>query len=65
VLIPRLLKAIQELESIGYIKSLPPSERFTKDSMGTREVHFEGQPPSDEQEQTTLEIEVEELSSGS
>jgi replication initiator protein A len=58
----RLLKAIQELEAIGYIKSLPPSERFTKDSVGTWEVHFERQPSSDEQEQTTLQIEVEELS---
>ena len=58
----RLLKAIQELESIRYIKSLPPSERFTKDSVGKWEVHFERQPSSEEQKQTTLEIEVEELS---
>ena len=58
----RLLKAIQELESIGYIKPLPPSERFTKDSVGTWEVHFERQPPPEEQEQGTLAIEVEELS---
>jgi hypothetical protein len=58
----RLLKAIKELESIGYIKSLPPSERFTKDSAGTWEVHFERQPQDEEQEQTILEINVEELS---
>ena len=58
----RLLKAIQELESIRYIKSLSPSERFTKDSVGTWEVHFERQPSTEEQEQTTLKIEVEELS---
>ena len=58
----RLLKAIQELESIGYIKPLPASERFTKDSVGTWEVHFERQPPPEEQEQGTLAIEVEELS---
>jgi Replication initiator protein A len=58
----RLLKAIQELESIGYIKILPPLERFTKDSGGTWEVHFERQLPSEEQVQTTLEIEAEELS---
>jgi len=58
----RLLKAIQELESIGYIKILPPLERFTKDSGGTWEVHFERQLPSEEQVQTTLDIEAEELS---
>jgi hypothetical protein len=58
----RLLKAIQELESIRYIKSLSPSERFTKDSVGTWEVHFEREPSTEEQEQTTLKIEVEELS---
>jgi hypothetical protein len=58
----RLLKAIQELESIGYIKILPPLERFTKDSAGTWEVHFERQLPPEEQMQTTLEIEAEELS---
>ena len=58
----RLLKAIQELESIGYIKILPPLERFTKDTGGTWEVHFERQLPSEEQVQTTLEIEAEELS---
>jgi len=40
----------------------PPSERFTKDSVGTWEVHFERQLSSEEQEQTTLQIEVEELS---
>jgi hypothetical protein len=58
----RLLKAIQELESIGYIKILPPLGRFTKDSGGTWEVHFERQLPSEEQVQTTLDIEAEELS---
>ena len=58
----RLLKAIQELESIAYIKILPPLERFTKDTGGTWEVHFERQLPSEEQVQTTLEIEAEELS---
>ena len=45
-----------------YIKILPPLERFTKDSGGTWEVHFERQLPSEEQVQTTLEIEAEELS---
>ncbi len=58
----RLLKAIQELESINYLKAVPSSERFTKDSMGTWEVHFERQLPSEVQEQNTLQIEVEELS---
>jgi hypothetical protein len=58
----RLLKAIQELESIGYIKILPPLERFTKDNGGTWEVHFERQLPLEEQVQTTLEIQAEELS---
>jgi hypothetical protein len=58
----RLLKAIQELESIGYIKILAPLERFTKDNGGTWEVHFERQLPAEAQVQTTLEIEAEELS---
>ena len=55
----RLLKAIQELESAGYIKPMELSERFTKDSVGKWEVHFEKQIP--EQEQATLAIEVDEL----
>jgi Replication initiator protein A len=58
----RLLKAIEELESMGYIKTLSPLERFTKDSAGRWEVHFERQPQAEELDQTTLEIEVEELS---
>ena len=58
----RLLKAIQELESINYIRGMSPTERFTKNSTGTWEVHFEKQPLSEEQEQGTLTIEIEEVS---
>src|ERR1700730_5356085 len=58
----RLLKAIQELESINYIRAMSPTERFTKNSTGTWEVHFEKQPLSEEQEQGTLTIEIEEVS---
>jgi hypothetical protein len=58
----RLLKAIQELESINYIRAMSPTERFTKNSAGTWEVHFEKQPLSEEQEQGTLTIEIEEVS---
>jgi hypothetical protein len=58
----RLLKAIQELESINYIRTLPPLERFTKNSAGTWEVHFEKNLlPSEESEQGALMIEIEEL----
>jgi hypothetical protein len=58
----RLLKAIQELESINYIKTIPPLERFTKNATGTWEVHFERkQSPSEEPEQGALTIEIEEL----
>ena len=58
----RLLKAIQELESINYIRTLPPLERFTKNSAGTWEVHFEKNVlPSEESEQGALIIEIEEL----
>jgi hypothetical protein len=46
----------------GKRKHRAPSERFTKDSVSKWEVHFERQPSPEEQEQTTLAIEVEELS---
>ena len=58
----RLLKAIQELESINYIKIMPPLERFTKNVAGTWEVHFERQLQTEEQEQGALTIDIEELS---
>jgi hypothetical protein len=45
-----------------WFKTLPPLERFTKDSVGGWEVHFERQPQAEEQEQATLEIEIDELS---
>lgn len=37
----RLRKAIQELESIGFIKPLPEKSRFTKLGAGRWDIHFE------------------------
>lgn len=57
----RLQTAINELESIQYIKTLPVSERFTKSSVGNWEVHFERKPPTQESESPLEPIEIEEI----
>ena len=36
----RLLPALKELESVGFIQPLPPEKRFTKDGVGKWEIHF-------------------------
>ena len=36
----RLLPAVKELEAVGFIQTLSPEQRFTKDGVGRWEVHF-------------------------
>ncbi|MES2704976.1 MAG: replication initiator protein A [Verrucomicrobiota bacterium] len=61
----RLTPAVEELEKAGFLKECPSSDRFTK-RLGVWEIHFERgrkseEPDLDDEAQTLLAIEVEDL----
>lgn len=59
----RLMTGIKELEQVGFISTMSEEERFTKDSAGVWQVHFEKltATTAEAAQQPVLNMEVEEV----
>jgi hypothetical protein len=57
----RLFKGIRELENNGYIKTVPFEERFTKNSVGKWQIHFERGVRVEDQDYSGQQIEIDEM----
>lgn len=60
----RLMPGIRELEELKFIAAIPEKNRFTKDSAGVWQVHFERyvEAQAEAQPQQVLEMKVEDVS---
>lgn len=60
----RLMPGIKELEALKFISAIPEKKRFTKDSAGVWQVHFERyfEAPIETPAQPVLEMKIEDVS---